>query len=46
MITFHDIAKEDTKEFNLNWPKNPHHLYRILTIWGSESGKSNYLVIS
>ena len=28
---------------NLIWigQKNPDHLYRILTIWGSESGKSN-----
>ena len=29
---------------NLNWPNSPDHLYRILIIGGSKSGKTNVLL--
>ena len=35
MINFDDVIKEETKEPNQNWPKIPHHPYRILIIGGS-----------
>ena len=43
MINFDDVAKENIKEHNLNWPQIPNHLYRILRIGGSGSGKANSL---
>ena len=38
------ITKEDTKEHNPNWPESPDHLYRILIIGVSGSGKTNALL--
>ena len=43
MINFDDVVKENIKEHNLNWPQISDHLYRILIIWGSGSGKTNSL---
>ena len=42
-IYFDDIIKEKTKAHNSNWPKFFDHLYRILIIRGSGSGKTNSL---
>ena len=39
MINFYDVVKENKKENNTNWPQIPDHLYRILIIGGSGSGK-------
>ena len=39
MFSFDYITKEDIKKDNPNWPEIPDHLYRILIIGGSESGK-------
>ena len=41
MINFDDVTKEKMKEHNPNWPQIPDHLYRILLIGGSGSGKTN-----
>ena len=41
MINFDDVVKENIKEHNPNWPHIPDHLYRILIIGGSGSGKAN-----
>ena len=38
------ITKEDIKEHNPNWPEIPDHLYRILTVGGFGSGKTNTLL--
>ena len=43
MINFDDFTKENIKEHNPNWPQIPDHLYRILIIVGSGSGKTNSL---
>ena len=43
MINFDDVIKERTKEHNPNWPQIPAHIFRILMIGGSESGKANTL---
>ena len=43
MINFNDVTKENIKEHNPNWPQIPDHLFRILIIWGSGSGKTNSL---
>ena len=43
MINFDDIAKENIKEHNPNWPQIPDHPYRILIIGGCGSGKTNSL---
>ena len=43
MINFDNFTKENIKEHNPNWPQIPDHPYRILTIGGSESGKTNSL---
>ena len=43
MINFNDITKENIKEHNPNWPQIPDHLFRILIIWSSGSGKTNSL---
>ena len=43
MINFNDVTKENMKEHNPNSPQNPDHPYRILTIRGSVSGKTNSL---
>ena len=43
MINFDDVAIENTKEQNPNWPQIPDHPYRILIIGVSGSGKTNSL---
>ena len=45
MINFDDIAKENIKnpKWNPNWPNIPDHLYRILIIGRSKSGKRSAL---
>ena len=44
MINFDDYANENKTEHNLKWPYIPDHPYRILTIGGSGSGKTNALL--
>ena len=44
MINFNDYVYENKAEHNKNWPYNPDHQYRILTIGGSGSGKTNLLL--
>ena len=44
MFDFDCITKEDKKEHNPNWPKILGHLYRILIVGGSGSGKTNALL--
>ena len=39
-----DITNENNKYHNLKWPFIPDHLYRILIIGGSGSGKTNALL--
>ena len=39
MINFDDVVKENIKVNNTNWPQIPDHLYRILIIGASGSGK-------
>ena len=41
MITFDDVTKEKRKKHSPNWPQISSHLYRILIIGGSGSGKTN-----
>ena len=41
MINFDDVIKENIQEHNPNWPQIPDHLYRLLMIGGSGSGKRN-----
>ena len=42
MISFDDITKkQNIKEHNQNWQQIPDHLYRILIIEGSGSGKTS-----
>ena len=43
MINFDDVANEDIKEHNSNWPQIPDHPYRILIVGDSGSGKTNLL---
>ena len=43
MITFDDVAKENLKESNPNWPQILNHPCRILIIAGSGFGKTNLL---
>ena len=40
---FDNVAKENVKEHNPNWPQILDHTYRILVIGGSRSGKTNSL---
>ena len=44
MINFDDYANENKTQPNLKWPYIPDHLYRILIIGGSGSGKTNALL--
>ena len=45
MINFDDYPNEKKKtQHNLKWPYIPDHPYRILTIGGSGSGKTNALL--
>ena len=43
MINFDYVRKGNIKEHNPNWPQIPDHLYRVLIIVGSGSGKTNSL---
>ena len=43
MFNFVDLTKENIKEHNSYWPQISDHLYRILIIGGSESGKTKSL---
>ena len=38
------ITKKDIKKRNPNWPENPDHPYRMLTVGGSGSEKINALI--
>ena len=44
MFNFDYIIKEDTKEHNSNWSEIPDHLYRLLIVGGSGSGKTYALL--
>ena len=44
MINLDSITKENNKKHNEKWPHIPHHLYRIIIIGGSGSGKTNTLI--
>ena len=44
MINFDEYTNENTIEHSLKWPYSPDHLYRILIIGGSGSGKTNALL--
>ena len=44
MINLDSITNENNKEHNGKWPFIPDHLYRILTIGCSGSGKTNALL--
>ena len=44
MFNLDDITNENNKEHNEKWPYIPDHLYRILIIGGSGSGKTNALL--
>ena len=41
MINVDEYTNKNKKEHNFNWPYIPDHLYRILIIGGSETGKTN-----
>ena len=43
MINLDNITNENNKENNEKWPYIPDHLYRILIIGGSGSGKTKAL---
>ena len=45
MFNLDSITNENNKEHYKNWPFFPDHLYRILIIGGSGSGKTNALLI-
>ena len=44
MIIFDDYVNKNKTEHNKNWPYIPDHLYRILIIRSSGSGKINLLL--
>ena len=44
MINLDSITNENNKKHNEKWPYIPDHLYRILIIGGSGSGKTNKLL--
>ena len=43
IFNLEDNANERNKQHNLKWPYIPDHLYRMLKIGGSGSGKTNAL---
>ena len=43
MINFNNVTKENMKVHSPKWPQISNHLYRILIIGGSGSGKTNSL---
>ena len=44
MFNLDDVTNENNKDHNKKWPYIPDHLYRMLIIGGSESGKTNALL--
>ena len=44
MVNFDDVTKENINEDNPNWSQISNHPYRILTIGGSGSRKTNELL--
>ena len=44
MINLDSITDENNKKRNKKWPFIPDHLYKILIIDGSGSGKTNILL--
>ena len=44
MINWDSITNENNKRRNEKWPYIPDHLYRIIIIGGSGSGKTNTLI--
>ena len=44
MINLDNIINKNNEEHNKKWPHIPDHPYRILTIGGSGSGKTNALL--
>ena len=44
MINFDNYTKENKTQHNLKWPYIPDHPYRILTVGGLGSGKTNPLL--
>ena len=44
MINFDEYTNENKIEYNSKWPYIPDHLYRILIIGGSGSGKTKALI--
>ena len=44
MINFDDYTNENKTDYNLKRPYISYHLYRILIIGGSGSGKANALL--
>ena len=44
MINLDSITNEKNKKHNEKWPDIPDHLYRILIVGGSGSGKKNTLI--
>ena len=46
MINLDNITNENNKEHNKKLPYIPDHLYRIIIIGGSGSGKTNALLNS
>ena len=46
MFNLEYIANEHNEDHNKKWLYIPDHLYRILTIWGSGSGKTDIVLNS
>ena len=44
MINLDSVINKNNKKHNEKWPYVPNHLYRILIIGGSGSGKTNALL--
>ena len=44
MINFDDYTNENKTKHNQKWPYIPDHLYRVLIVGGSGSGKINALL--
>ena len=44
MINFDNHINENKAKHNKNWPYTPDHVYKILIIEGSGSGKTNVLL--
>ena len=44
MINFDNYTNENKTEHNSKWPQIPDHLYRILILGGSRSGKTKALL--